>query len=619
MNSSGIKKGLAATAIAALAVTGIPALAGTAHAAIGSVVVTSLSAYDFDEFGDATPDIVVTIKETNNTPTVGQAVEYSYVFTPEGGVAQAATAYAPGGITGADGTVDLLFDPVLAGSYTVTVRTVGSHISATAPVTFVAGDAEITWADGVSARSPQNGSDTYAGKLVLDNAAATPLSGRVVDVHYDSAGNAVMSTPQPAGTLRVNDDDADATTGADGSFSVGLTDPAAPVGTDSGTLEATTGFTAQSDLGVTFEPTPVVTHIDVTDANVFADVAPGKPVELNVVVRGQLVADDTPENDPIIKDYPVSFAVDKGFLTPDTQGHDLNVDPTDLDLTDEQDDKDDLFGFYEDLGPDETVDTSDTPGTNAAGIVATIGKDAGFNDDGLVTQTVTVTAGGKSDTVEIDYDVRNYLNLTAAAFRKDGGSTRVPGAVDLKLYAVDQFGNLVGDHFAILSDDTPIARVAGEFGSAQTTTDFLNDNPAARASSSNPVVQTITARIPADENLVDAAGNPAPTTDKNVFGKQVLRWTKSKTAIVAKLTGRNNGGKADRLTVVTSKKANGATVKLFKIVNGKRKAAGTKTLKNGRVTFVKADKNGNGFTKYIAKVKPTGDTQGARTNKRNVR
>ncbi len=42
MNSSGIKRGLAATAISALAVTGLPALATSANAAVGdSFTVTS--------------------------------------------------------------------------------------------------------------------------------------------------------------------------------------------------------------------------------------------------------------------------------------------------------------------------------------------------------------------------------------------------------------------------------------------------------------------------------------------------------------------------------------------------------------------------------------------------
>ncbi len=87
-------------------------------------------------------------------------------------------------------------------------------------------------------------------------------------------------------------------------------------------------------------------------------------------------------------------------------------------LTAEQDDLGDLFGFYEDLGADETVDTTDNAATDAAGVVATIGKDAGFNDDGLVSQTVTITAGAKSATETINYDVRNYLNIPGVAFRQ---------------------------------------------------------------------------------------------------------------------------------------------------------------------------------------------------------
>ncbi len=234
-------------------------------------------------------------------------------------------------------------------------------------------------------------------------------------------------------------------------------------------------------------------------------------------------------------------------------------------------------------------------------------------------QKVTITAGGKTATETITYDVRNYLNLAAVAFRKDGGSTRAPGSVDLKLYAADQFGNLVGDQNATISDNTPVARVVPEPGGA--TTDFINDNPSATASSSQPVSQTVSARVSAAKNTVAANGDRV-SGNEVVTGNIGLNWTKGgggQSPIVAKLTGKNNGGKADRLTVVAPKKANGAKVQLFKVVRGKLVPAGNKVLRNGRASFLKADKNGNGFTKYVAKVKPTGDTKGTRTNKRNVR
>ena len=619
MNSSGIlKRGLAATAISALAVAGVPALAGTAHAAPGTLTVApTFSAYDLDEFNDATKDLLVTVKETDGTtPTVGQDVEYSFVFTLEGGVAAPATPFAPGGTTGADGTVDLEFDPPAAGTYTVTVRTVGSHISAPA-FTFVAGQGEIIWADGASASSPQNGSDTYAGSLTLGNAAATPLSGRTVAINYDSAGDVIMSTPQPAGTARVDDDNATATTGANGGFSVGLTDSALPVATDSGTLIADTTFTPASNLAVSFEPTPVVKAVTVTTDNVFGgSAAPGKPVELNVKVTSEGATPD-PGDDVVLKDAPVTVTVDKGFLTPDTEGEGMNVDPTDLVLTDEQNDENDLFGFYESLTNTATVNTSDDAGdNNAAGIVATIEEHEDFLDDGMATQTVTVTAGGRSAETTITYDSSNYLNLPAAAFVRDGGVATAPGAVDLKLFAADQYGNLVGGEAATVTDNTPVARVDAEAGGVRT--DFVNDNPSVTASSDRAVQQVITANIPSHETLVNATGDPAAQAPSTTTASHTLNWRGGKEAIVATLRG--NGGGKDTLRVSTTPRAKRAIATLFKVVNGTKQQIGQKALNNrGKATFTKRDLNGKRVTKYVVKVAPTNNTKGDRSNTAKVK
>jgi hypothetical protein len=616
MNSSGIlKRGLAATAISALAVAGIPALAGTAHAAVGVTVANPFAAYDFDEFGDATKDFVVTVKD-GNTLINNQAVEFSYVFTPEGGQPQAATAYAAGGTTDATGTVDLEFNPAAAGTYTVTVRTVGSHISA-APFTFVAGEGEITWADGVSVRSPQNGSDTYAGTLTLDNAAATPLSGRTVDIDYNSAGDVIMSTPQPAGTARVNDDEATATTGADGGFSVGLTDAAAPLATDSGTLIADTSFTPAAALSVSFEPAPVVKAITVATDNVYGSPAPGRPVELDIKVTSEGPT-DAPGDDVVLKDAPVVVTVDAGFLTPDTQGEGMNVDPAELALTADQDDENDLFGFYENLTNSTTVDTSDdagNPANNAAGIVATIEKDAGFVDDGQVTQTVTVTAGGKSAQTTIDYDSSNYLNLPAAAFVRDSGVAKVPGPVELKLFAADQYGNLVGGESANVTDNTPVARVDAENGGV--TTDFVNDNPSVTASSKQAVTQVITANIGALKTLVNASGAPVQS-NASTTASYTINWKGGATKTVATLSG--NGGAKDKLRVSTTPGAKGAIATLYKIVKGKKQQVGTKALnKGGKATFVTRDRNGSKVTKYFVKVASTNKIKGDRSNTARVK
>jgi hypothetical protein len=242
--------------------------------------------------------------------------------------------------------------------------------------------------------------------------------------------------------------------------------------------------------------------------------------------------------------------------------------------------------------------------------------------------TVTVKASTVTQTETVEFDARNYLNITATALRRSQGSqtadVQVPGEVDFKLYAVDQFENLVGGLGTMVSDNTPVADVDTDGGFGGTTTDLVNDNAGITASSSAPVLQTITAAMNVDENLVDAAGNldngsTTATTSANV------NWVKvtpppPPVAIEALLSGENNGAEKDVLAVVTKPKADGAVAKLFKIVNGTKVLAGTKTLDaKGRATFTKADKNGNGFTKYFVKVGKTSDTLGDRSNTTSVR
>jgi hypothetical protein len=653
MNSSGIKRGLAATAISALAVTGIPALAGSASAAPAAVTIASVqgfSAFDADELGTTADDFRVTVKEPNGSASVGATVQYRYTYTST--APNAVPVVGP--YTTATGTTDAKGEiaipnptPALPGTYKLDVRTAvgtaGTDFVNAAPITFTVGESEITLADGATARSTVNGTDTYAGKLAL--ADGTPLANRTVDITYTrtGAGDAAFSAAQPAGTTSGTATTATAVTAADGSFSVSLTDPAATPGgvTESGVLNAVatalqgTGDAptadAEDEVAVTFEATPVISDVKIDTSSVFGRVAPGKPVELDITVTRK-DADTDPTNDEVLKDFPVQVSVDKGFLTPDTEGAGLTLDPNDLALEADQDDEGDLFGFYQDLGADETVDTSDDQAApaNAAGIVATIEKDAGFNDDGIVEQTVTVTAGGVTKTETITYDVRDYLNMTATVLRRDegqpSGAVKAPGKVKFNFYAVDQFQNLIGDQGARISDDTPVAEVVtdGGFGSNYTETDFVNDNAGITATSDGAVDQTLTARISGvTETLVDKNGNLDDDT-RSTSTTHTIKWVEGGTAgpkstIVAQLQGKNNGPAKDKLNVVAPAKANGAVVKLFKVVGKKLVPAGTKTLKKGKASFTKADKNGRGFTKYVAKVAATSDTKADRSNTRNVR
>jgi hypothetical protein len=91
-------------------------------------------------------------------------------------------------------------------------------------------------------------------------------------------------------------------------------------------------------------------------------------------------------------------------------------------------------------------------------------------------------------------------------------------------------------------------------------------------------------------------------------------------AIEATLTGTDNGADADKLKVNAPDEAAGATVTLYRVLDGEREIVATKTLNDhGNRKFTVADTNGNHYTKYFAKVSATDATQGARTNSLRVR
>ena len=188
------------------------------------------------------------------------------------------------------------------------MRTTASQVQA-APITITVGEAEITWADGASATSPVNGTDSYTGTLALTNGSMPALTNRTVAITYNNgAGQADFGTQTPPST-RTGAGTATSTTGTDGKFTVSLTDPALPAGTpESGTLVATAtalkgaGDAATADasdsLDVAFEVVPPVKAITVTTKDVFgAGTRPGKPVELTSSSRAR-VPTAAPGDDP---------------------------------------------------------------------------------------------------------------------------------------------------------------------------------------------------------------------------------------------------------------------------------------------------------------------------------
>lgn len=607
--------------------------------------VDGYSDFDLDEVTGAEngDDFVATLKDQNGAPVAGEPIEYSWHFEPSGGGTATDSPFTSAGTTDADGQVAVPFPNAgAAGKYTLNVRrpnVSGSGLLNGTPVTVDVAESEITFEGGDSVEAPVNGTTTIKGTLALVNGAGA-LGGRTVTVTYTPGvgGDASFSTNQPAGTTRNSALQATAVTAADGSFSVSLTDPSVPPNVpptdESGTLTAVanglnTGDTtpgpadATDSTTVNFREPADVGRIEI-DTQVLApagtgitDAGPGVPVDLDITVRGS-DDDSNPNNDPTLGDVPVTVTVNKGFLSPNAES------TNDLTLADGHDDAGDLWGFFQNDGADETVTTADSgPGAGTTGVVAAIEKDSDFDDNGLTELTVTVKAGDVTETRTITYDVRALLNATDASFERangePAGDVPISERLDFQLYVHDQFGNLAGDERARVSDDSPVADFETDEAVDNTLSDFVNSGPGVQAFSDAPATQRLTAGMTPGEVLVDNAGNPDVDPSKTMSVQtDPINWVEAApppSSINAKLSGTNKGNGKDKLTVKAPGKAAGATVKLYKVVNGKKKLVASGTLNSqGDKTWTVQDKNGNKKTKYVAKVMATSKTKADTTN-----
>ncbi|MCW2764887.1 MAG: hypothetical protein JWO11_846 [Nocardioides sp.] len=626
--------------------------------------------FDLDELSDS-DDFTVVFKDQSGNgyqdPNVD--AEYRYVIDPTDPTKPtfttgwiSATDLGSGKYTvGALTTASYNGGQPPVGNYTLEARRpnfLGSGLTNATPVTFHADESDIVFAEGTDATAPVNGEFTATGQLTLNDGTAG-LAGRLIEIQFSSSGDSALApqASQPAGVTLIGGGFAEVVTGAGGSFSVVLTDPdVAPNVTptpEDGTLSAygvqesatdgtwlsnslgqnstnggnpDSGYSGADDLAeldVHFKAQAAVDsiEIDVNDlmtdlgAHGYSVAGPGRPVELGVTVYGK-DGDTDPSNNPQLSDYPVTVTVDKGFLSPDAQDQD------DLTLAAGHNTTGDLFGFYKSLGQSQALSTGDN---GDAGIVAAMERDAGFDTDGLSTMTVTVTAGGVTKTQTITFDATAMLNQGSSTLERAAGAPTgaVPVGQDLdfRLLVHDQFGNLVGDQEARVSDDSTVADFTTDEEFDTTLSDYTNSGPGVTAFSGAAATQTLSAVMSPSGVLVDSNGDPGYNNKNVTITSEPIDWVAQPHVDPASsvLLGTNNGAKADKLVVNAPAKAKGAVVKLFKIVAGKRKLVSTDVLDSqGDRRFTVADKNGAKKTTYVAVVQRTATTKADTTNKKSV-
>ncbi|WP_309646970.1 hypothetical protein [Nocardioides sp.] len=446
-----------------------------------------------NELGTAMDDeedsnVTLLVKDQNGNPMSGATVRYKIdrvnlnpAIVPING------AYVDL-VTGADGKATFNYVANNNDSETVTISsyvnndgnpnpTPGDAIAA--PYVIESDTTSVLWDNGSTAQALVGSTTIQRGSLVQDN-FDNPLPNRPLDIDYVSGtggpGNSILAPQpaQPAGTTRGSNFEANVVTLADGTFGVAVQDPAVPNGQE---LDAQ--LIVSSDAlpnGLDTENDPVTLEIDF-----LRSLAPA-------VIR--IINDDTgTAADGLLA--PFTAALVPGGLG---LGHVEAFNADGIALTDLVVNMSISQGNFVNIAtnpfeptpaPGAPIDFASagktiavTTDDNGEGLfVANIERNTGFDDDGLVDDSITASAGGKSDSHDLTWTTNAVpLNPRAAnplvvALSSDQDSSILPQAragdrtgtgqtVDYDASTFDQFGNPTSQVLNT-TDNTPVAAVVG--------------------------------------------------------------------------------------------------------------------------------------------------------------
>jgi hypothetical protein len=551
-----------------------------------------------------------TLELEDGTALPGRAVRFT--FAPGGNEVVAAQANQPAGTTRVSDTVA---DDVTSASGVVSVALADPAAPSTAQLGGTL--------DAQSQGNAIGNAGANAGAIAVDFVSATPPANTTVLVSTLTTG-----TPGEAesGTVKLTSDDTDPATPPNpqnvagqlvtlkvdqGFFTDGTPDPAPAAGANAGELKS-----LGQEITVATNASGVASfQVAIERNNGFDD--DGK-------VKATVTATAGTFSDTEDLDWSSANPINGGgvFIAPAPAAEQANpVDPTrvgqdiayDVVVTDQ-------FGNpVEGESVDVSYDSTDVSGDTSA--VSDLLRDGDFEFTSSEAETVEAT-------VEWDTSTVTYSNATPPV--ATGGTETLEASDTTEFYEV----NFAQSVFTIKS--SPEGRVP--VGTAVTETVKVVDQKGRPVSGLQ--VQFIRSG-PADQT-----GDPNTTVFTNVNGEAFYSFTGTREGVaqisavvsdgvslktlsdavpfgaakvVATISGASKGAK-DVIKVKTAPAAKGAVAKLFKVVNGKKVLAGTKTLKaNGRTSFSKADTNGRRFTKYFVKVSKTNTTNGDRSNTISIR
>lgn len=493
--------------------------------------------------GDGDPtDVTVQVRDQNGakvTPTNAQALQYYWSVTPLGGgtATRFPTSGTSNGTSEGDGLYDVTVPAGGNGTYELFANLTGDPISAKGAIasskvlTVKAGQAAITWDSTSPQELPAGATSTVTGKLALPDGSTLP--GRAVALTFqrdttttdeDTTPDAGFTSTTPGGAPTTT---TTVETSAAGAIVASVTDPAetpqlSELGDNIDAASAANSFgnagASKNDQVVNFVADGKPTTVTLTDSRDSTTLRPGEFTLYTVKVANRLGGG--------ISGKKVVLTTDKGYFSKD-DGSATTTSPTAAPAPANGADA----GTYQNDGTSLEL-TTGSDGT--ATVFLAMGRDTGFDDDGLVTSKVTATSETLSANDDHPWTSANPLNggtasVVPSSRAQESGNlpkAQLSDKVVVDVEVTDQFGNLVGGEPVTLSDDSSSGSIAESDGTADdgsVVSDFTREGDAT-LSSTTATAQKVTASWTTEKTTYSGATANTTTGSETLTGSYTVEW-----------------------------------------------------------------------------------------------
>jgi hypothetical protein len=430
-----------------------------------------------------------------------------------------------------------------------------------------------------------------SGQVTVTDATNAPIVGQVFTLKLDHGffTDGTSATGDAEGTLAGNLEQ-------DGTTLTGMTDVNGKLTFRSGDSSFNIGIARDGGFDDDGSVDASVTVGGVATSGTKAAWSSADPLNGGVAIRLSPAGEQENPVNPTVAGNRAFYDV----FALDQFGNPVDGVPIDVRFTEQGDQCDDC-----DNSGDDTYDSD----LNANGDVYVLSNKAGAIDiTGTWIEAPTTTfdangdrKGGVKDAVGTARATTYELNFNASSFSMTSSvsdTVRIGTTVTQTVRVRDQLGNPVQGYDVRFLRYAP-EEVRGEVVATRSTN--------ALGEATYTFIGTKAGRSTITAEVTDGLRR-RELTGQVSFGRVVR-------AKLARTKGSSSGRGADRMTVTTRVAAPGARVYLYKIVKGKERFVGSRTLnRKGQAAFSIRDRNRSAKTRYVALVRSTTKTLADRSN-----